>query len=99
MRRVLTWGRQSSWGWVVKFCGKDFPHQAAEAEVFALGRGRAGREAGAWGWRVVCQVFCTRLSQAANNHPWGQRQIRIYFTDDPTGTQRQRELVLPSPCV
>lgn len=56
--------------------GRDFPQQAAEAEVFALeGRGKGGergRAGGAQDLRLVCQVpFSTLRSQAANKSSLG----------------------------
>lgn len=59
--------------------GRDFPRQAAEAEVFALGeKGELGRAeeggGGRWGARPqtgVLVVFCTLLSQVTNNSALG----------------------------
>ena len=54
------------------------PTRQLRQKCLLWGRGgRAGREAGAWGWRLVCARSSSApgFHRLQTNHPWGQRQI------------------------
>lgn len=54
------------------------PNRQLRQKCLLWGRvGRAGRAAGVWGWRLVCQVASAPcFHRLQTNHPWGRIQIK-----------------------